>query len=149
MPETLNVVLLVEDDENDIIITKRKIAKSSLVINEIIISRTLKDTISIVHEKKIDLIILDLNLPDSQGIATLDSVLAVYSGIVIVITSIDDELIGVEAIRHGADDYIVKNQLTDRMISQSVYYSIERRKTKQAMCKAQETISKLENIMKP
>jgi two-component system, cell cycle response regulator len=146
MSESFNIILLVEDDDNDIIITKRKIARSSLIINQIIVTQTLKETTELLNKQVIDAVILDLNLPDSFGLDTLISVRKMYDGIIIVLTSIDDELIGVEAIRQGADDYLVKNEITERNLARSIYQSIMRRKINAIKETTKSSITKLQNM---
>lgn len=150
MSDTLKLLLLVEDDDNDIIITKRKIAKSSLpvVIGDILIARTVAETKQIISKqsengKGIDILLLDLNLPDSQGLDTVDAIRPIYDRVLIVLTSVDDEMMGIEAIKRGADDYLVKSQLNEHLLSKSVYYSIERRRM---YGKAEKVITKLDKM---
>ncbi len=147
MSQPLNILLLVEDDENDIIITKRKIVKSNIQINELLITSTLKDTKALLEKKPVDVILLDLNLPDSQGLDTLDEVRSIYTGIIVVLTSIDDELVGIEAIRKGADEYLVKNQISEKLLANSIYHAIERQKRWARVCRVHETLDKIQTMM--
>ncbi len=148
MPQTLNVLLLVEDDENDIIITKRKIAKANLLIKNLLITRTLAETKELIKNQEIDAVLLDLNLPDSAGLDTLDGLRPLFDGIIVVLTSIDDEQVGIESIRRGADEYLVKSQLTDQTLAHAIFYSIERRKRWATLCRVTETLDKLDNALK-
>jgi response regulator of citrate/malate metabolism len=144
----VNVLLLVEDDENDVIIIRRKMARSNVVINNLLTATTLRETKEILLKNSVDVIILDLNLPDSNGLNTLDEVLQIYSGVIIVFTSIDDSNIGVEAINHGADDFLIKNQTDEKDIWRSIYYSMERRKARRKVTRIEEALDKLDNLMK-
>jgi response regulator of citrate/malate metabolism len=144
----VNVLLLVEDDENDVIIIRRKMARSNVTINNLLTATSLKETKEILFKNPVDVIILDLNLPDSNGLNTLDEILKVYSGVIIVFTSIDDSNIGVEAINHGADDFLIKNQTNEKDIWRSIYYSLERRKAKRKVTRIEESLDKLENLIK-
>lgn len=129
MSNSVNMLLLlVEDDDNDVIITKRKIAKSAIKIDQLMVAGTLEESRVLVSHNKFDIVLLDLNLPDSSGINTLIEFKKFYNGITIVLTSIDDEMVGVEAIKSGADDYLVKSNLNESMLSASIFHSIERRK---------------------
>jgi two-component system, NarL family, sensor histidine kinase UhpB len=144
----VNVLLLVEDDENDVIIIRRKMARSNVVINNLLTATTLRETKEILLKNSVDVIILDLNLPDSNGLNTLDEVLQIYSGVIIVFTSIDDSNIGVEAINHGADDFLIKNQTDEKDIWRSIYYSMERRKAYRKVTRIEEALDRLDSLMK-
>lgn len=146
--EQLNMILLVEDDENDIIITKRKIVKSSIEAKNIVVTKTLADTMNFLEKNHPDVVLLDLNLEDSRGLDTLYKIRVYYDGIIVVLTSIDEEVIGINAIRQGADEYLVKNQINEKLISKAIYYSIERRLRQARQFKAYENLDKLENLMK-
>lgn len=147
MAEPINMLLLVEDDDNDIIITRRKISRSAIQINQLLITRTLEETKDALKTHQVDVILLDLNLPDSQGLDTLDAVRTVYEGIVIVLTSIDDELVGIESIRRGADEYLVKNQLHEQLLGKAIYYAIERKKRWARIGEAHEKLDKLSDMV--
>jgi DNA-binding response OmpR family regulator len=142
----INVLLLVEDSEDDIIITQRKIFRSTLKINEFIVAKTLNEAIDVIQHKTVDVVLLDLNLPETQGLDTLVALRKVYNGIVIVVTSIDNEMIGVEAIRQGADDYIVKNTMTEGLLLKSIVYARERRKVKEHLHSIKNKLAQLDNI---
>lgn len=145
--ETINLLLLVEDDENDIIITKRKLNRANLPINELLVTKTLAETKSLLNTHKVDIILLDLNLPDSRGLDTVDSVRAFYNGIIIVLTSIDDELSGINAIRRGADEYLVKSHITDETLKKAIYFSLERQRRWARVSHVEQTIKKLEKAV--
>lgn len=135
MPDTFIVrcLLLVEDSDDDILITQRKLFKSHLKVNEFVVAKSVNDAKQILTNKPVDVVLLDLNMPETRGLDTLDEIRKVYSGVVVVVTSIDDELIGIQAIRHTADDYVVKNNLTEDLLTRSVIYARERRKLKEHM----------------
>jgi DNA-binding response OmpR family regulator len=146
MAQPLNVLLLVEDDDNDIIITKRKIAKANLAINELLITKSLSETKDTLKTKSIDVILLDLNLPDSIGLDTVDGVRNMYDGIIVVLTSIDDEHIGIEAIRHGADEYLVKSQLTEKALHNAIYYGLARKQRQDTLKRVNSTLEMLSSL---
>lgn len=77
----------------------------------------------------LDVIILDMNLPDSSGLDTLKKVLAKACNIpIVVLTGLSDESVGVEAVRQGAQDYIIKGELSGRLLKRSICYAIERKR---------------------
>ena len=74
-----------------------------------------------------DLILLDLGLPDSDGLATLDAVHALAPGApVVVLTGADDEALAIEAVRRGAQDYLVKTEIGTRTLIRGLRYALER-----------------------
>jgi CheY-like chemotaxis protein len=76
-----------------------------------------------------DLILLDLSLPDSHGIATFMRVEALAGDTAIVVLSgLSDETLALEAVRSGAQDYLVKWQMGSRTLSRVLRYALERKK---------------------
>jgi PAS domain S-box-containing protein len=73
-----------------------------------------------------DAVLLDLDLPDSRGFETLAAILAQTRVPVLVLTGLDDESVGLQAIRHGAQDYLVKGRVGDDLLRRSLRYAIER-----------------------
>ncbi|MGH7461033.1 MAG: response regulator, partial [Longimicrobiales bacterium] len=88
-----------------------------------------------VRRESFDLILSDLKLPDSQGLATVRSLqsAAPYCPIVIVAGTVDDD-VAVSVLREGADDYLIRGELSGGALSRAVRHAIERR---QAMVRAE------------
>lgn len=86
-----------------------------------------------------DLILLDLGLPDSFGIDTLKKVLANFPSIpVVIMTGLDDEELGFEAVKMGAQDYLIKGQIDSNLLLRTIRYSIERKKTEEIIREKEE-----------
>lgn len=84
--------------------------------------------------RPVDAILLDLMLPDSNGLATLDRAIAFAPHLpIIVLTGSDNESLGVEAVRKGTQDYLVKGQISLPRLLQTVHHSIERKRLEQAL----------------
>ena len=78
----------------------------------------------------IDAILLDLCLPESTGLSTLQRIRAVHPDIpTIVLTGLDDESIGLRSVQEGAQDYLVKGHIDVNLLTVSIAYAIEREKT--------------------
>ncbi|ELZ06452.1 response regulator receiver protein [Natrialba chahannaoensis JCM 10990] len=74
-----------------------------------------------------DLILLDLNLPDSNRLDTLTSVLEFTHEIpVVILTAMDDTELGQRAVERGAQDFLMKEHVTPRLLGQTVAYAVER-----------------------
>ena len=87
----------------------------------------------------IDVILLDLGLPDSNGLDTLTHVLAKVPHLPIVIfSSLDGEDITLQAIQEGAQDYLVKGQFNGQLLIRSLLYAIERKRIQEALRESEE-----------
>jgi signal transduction histidine kinase len=77
--------------------------------------------------EQVDVVLLDLGLPDSSGLETLQRMLdGGAAAPVVVLTGLDDERVGVEAVDGGVQDYLVKNDLTPRLLQQTLRYAVRR-----------------------
>jgi len=80
----------------------------------------------------IDVVLLDLGLPDSQGLDTLGEVRAqAPAEPIVVLTGLDDEALALQAVRQGAQDYLVKGDLDNKVLWRAVRYAIERKQVLQ------------------
>lgn len=122
-------ILLVEDELSDARILRRLLDTSPDQMYEVIHVQTVKDATRMLSSDSVDLVLLDLSLTDSKGIATVEVVHATDPGVpIVVLTGHDDEDTAVEAIRHGAQDYLVKGRISRTMISRAIKYALERKK---------------------
>ncbi|MEH1967450.1 hybrid sensor histidine kinase/response regulator [Nostoc sp.] len=102
------------------------------------------------RQRRFDLVLLDLSLPDSIGLNTLKEFRAAVPDIpVVVLTGLDDEDLALQALAEGAQDYLVKDQMTIQRLVRAIRYAIERseilnqlreseERTRQALAKEQE-----------
>jgi PAS domain S-box-containing protein len=95
-------------------------------------------------EKNVDVILLDLTLPDSRG---LDTFMKVHTSApeipVIMLTAVDDETVGVQAMHNGAQDYLVKGQVNSLLLARSIRYAIERKVGEEALRESQKRYKSL------
>ena len=121
-------VLLVEDNPGDARFVRELIREApDLSIHHV---DRLADGIAHLAAHKVDVVLLDLGLPDSQGLDTLRAILeSGCTAPVVVLTGQDDEALGQSAVREGAQDYLVKNRVADRALNQAIRYAIERMRT--------------------
>ncbi len=90
-------------------------------------SRTLEEALSRLSNERIDLILLDLNLPDSHGYETFSRVQELQLDIpVILMTATDDEQFALKAIQDGAQDFLVKGEVDAKLLFRAIRYAIER-----------------------
>jgi two-component system CheB/CheR fusion protein len=80
-----------------------------------------------------DVILLDLSLPDSSGLATVERMKAAAPGVpIVVLTGLEDEALALQAVRLGVQDYLVKGQCEGGLAARSVRYAVERRRAEEA-----------------
>jgi signal transduction histidine kinase len=88
-------------------------------------------------------VLLDLTLPDSSGLASLDLLTQYTVGLpIVVLTNTNDEELAVESVRRGAQDYLTKRNVNLEILVRSVRYAIERKQTAEALREANETLER-------
>lgn len=95
----------------------------------------------------IDVVLLDLGLPDSTGIDTLDR-LDVEGIPVLVLTGFPESELGTEAMRHGAQDYLVKGDVSAESVARAIQYALERMRTEQALQDRTDQLETLNQLMR-
>ena len=128
MEQDLITLLLIEDNpgDADLIIEVLDEAQQSTDF-EIVHCEMLADGLSILAQRDIDVILSDLSLPDSQGIATYEELHHRFPHIpVVMLTGLDDENMALQAMQAGAQDYLVKGNVQGEAIARAIRYAIER-----------------------
>ena len=136
MTSNLNI-LMIEDNEDDVIYMKELLSgeeQSAYGAQEYQFQIDSLPTIGEALEyldqgKEVDVIILDLSLPDSKGLAGLGALAArVFEVPVIILTGLNDNEKAVQALQRGAQDYLIKGNISGDLLVRSIRYSIERHK---------------------
>ena len=97
---------------------------------------------------EVDVVLLDLGLPDSQGLDTLAQVVAHHPALpVIVFTGLDDEDIALEAVKTGAQDFLVKGRFDAFLLRRAIRYALERQRAETALRESEERYRTLFNEM--
>ena len=141
--------LLIEDNPDDAMLIQRDLTSSPMVTYSLTHVGRLADGLKILKSIRFDVILLDLGLPDAPaGIKTFEKAYAQASQIpIIVLTGYDDDTIAVESVQKGAQDYIVKGQVTGTMLGRAIRYAIERRKLLVQLERSASEIKKLRGIL--
>ncbi len=126
-------VLVVEDNPGDARLVREHL-KSATDSASIDVVERLGEGLAFLATHDVDVVLLDLGLPDSQGLETLTDLQARFSNLPIVImTSVADEELANEAVRRGAQDYLVKGQVEGGLLRRALAYAIERKQAQEAL----------------
>lgn len=140
-------ILVVEDAPGDLFLIKYYLEELDPEGYEIESVDNLKDAHAKIERSAFDIILLDLHLPDSEGIITLKSTVQKFPNeVYIVLTGLSDEKIGLEAVKNGAQDFLVKGRITSSSLDSSIKFSYERSKLKRAVKIFGESIKVLELV---
>ncbi len=123
-------LLLVEDNPYDARLIAELLAETNSGSFEMACVPCLAAALARLSGEPIDLVLLDLGLPDSIGLDGLGALQQVAPDMpVVVLTGNDDERTAIEAVRAGAQDYLVKGQITGSLMSRVLHYAVERART--------------------
>jgi HD-GYP domain-containing protein (c-di-GMP phosphodiesterase class II)/CheY-like chemotaxis protein len=127
MRETLRV-LVVEDNQGDVDLIREALSETRFVNFQIDSVSRLSEALARLKNTGIDLVLLDLGLPDSRGLETFRRLLEAKPHIpVIILTGNDNEEMAVAAVREGAQDYLIKGLPWGRLLAHSAQHAIERK----------------------
>ncbi len=127
-------VLQIEDNPADARLIRELIAEgSSMGFTWEHVERLTAAT-DLLRVQPFDLVLLDLSLPDSQGLETFNRLQSHAVSIpIVVLTGLDNESLGVQAVRAGAQDYLVKGQLDGERLVRVLRYAVERKRSENAL----------------
>lgn len=120
-------VLLLEDNPGDAFLMKFYLGESTSPVFNVSHAETVKAALDLLAEGSFDIILSDMNLPDSFGVDTIKTILGKFPGnLVIVLTGLTDEDVGLETVRYGAQDFLTKGKFDSKVLISSVMFSFER-----------------------
>jgi len=129
MAEKINIILI-EDNPGDSRLIKEYLKDCGTSVYEVTEFNCLEKIFQNASEIDTDIILLDLSLPDSSGLNTLIKVFSNFpQTAIVVLTGLNNEDLAIEAMRHGAQDYLVKDQIDTVLLSRTIRYAIERKKS--------------------
>ncbi|MFC4447548.1 hybrid sensor histidine kinase/response regulator [Halorussus aquaticus] len=150
-------VLLIEDNPGDARLFEEMLQMKGNILDD---SDNLSPNLSLVHEERledgleqletepVDIVLLDLMLPDSGGEATLDSVLDQTREVpIVLLTGLNDRQFGVDAVQRGAQDYLIKGEIDGELLVRTMRYAIERKKNERELARRTEQLAILNQIL--
>jgi DNA-binding response OmpR family regulator len=123
-------IILVEDNEGDVRLLQEILSEvdNNIELN-LIHAACLGEAVEKLTTPNFDLILLDLMLPDSFGLDTLTRMQGAAPDLpIIVLTGIGDEALAVQAVQSGAQDYLIKGEISSRLLIRSIRYAIARQR---------------------
>jgi signal transduction histidine kinase len=136
-------VLLIEDELLRVPLIQQMLARSDDPVFNPVHRETLQGGLDRLHQGGIDLVLLDLSLPDSDGFGTFMRMHGAAPEMpIIVLTGRDDEALALETVKRGAQDYLVKDDVTHRWLIRSMRYALERNRAQQELKRARDELEK-------
>lgn len=147
-------VLLIEDNPGDVrlisvMLADADAARSAISTIELVHADRLSTGLKRLSEGGIDVILLDLSLPESQGLDTLGKVHAQAPDVpMVVLTGLNDVMMAIKAVREGAQDYLIKEQVDGNLLVRSMWYAIERHRIIAELKRTEEELQQYVNELK-
>jgi len=124
-------VLAIEDDPLYADLIRHLLRRDRVATYELCWVTSLADALAVIDGEVVDVVLADLHLPDSAGVETVSRLLERGGDIpVVVLTGVDDDHVGSEAVRLGAQDYLVKQDVRGGILGRVLRYAIERKAVK-------------------
>ena len=131
--ETIQV-LLVEDSPTDALIVREElteVAGDTFAVTEV---DRLSDALRLLREMRFGMVLLDLSLPDSDGFETFTRMRDAAADVpIVVLSGRTDEVLAVRAVQAGAQDYLVKGHMEERVMVRAIRHAVERQRSEEAL----------------
>jgi signal transduction histidine kinase len=133
-------ILLIEDNPGDARLVQ-EVLKEPGGDFTISVAEKLGLGLEFLLSQEVDVLLLDLGLPDSRGLETLTKVRSKFPSLpVVIMTGSGDEALGVQAVQLGAQDYLVKGQADSGLLRRALLYAIERKRADEALRRAKDEL---------
>jgi signal transduction histidine kinase len=142
-------VLLVEDSPSDAQLLQESLAAAGIAGFDFTCVECWSEAAACLHRQPFDVLLLDLSLPDITGRKTFLRARAEAPHLpIVVLTGQVNEAIGLEAVRHGIQDYLVKGQADARQTVRAIRYAIERKQTEEALKRTEAALRESERQLR-
>jgi diguanylate cyclase (GGDEF)-like protein/PAS domain S-box-containing protein len=132
--KSIKILLLVEDNPGDARLLREMFNELGLHRTDLTRVECMSDAEKHLSEHAVDIIVLDLGLPDAQGLGAVRRAHTAAPHVpLVVLTGLDDESLAAEALQEGAQDYLIKGQIDARGLLRALRYAIERKTMEEAL----------------
>ncbi|MCB9991140.1 MAG: GGDEF domain-containing response regulator [Rhodospirillales bacterium] len=121
-------MLLIEDSEGDAFIIKRYLSRVEGITLALHHATCLKDGLQLLMERQFDIVLLDMNLPDSERIETVQGIVNATDAAIVVLTSQPDDKLALSAFKAGIQDFIAKDKIDGTELIKVMNFALERQK---------------------
>lgn len=129
MTPSTTKILLVEDNPGDARLLQEAFKEISKMSFQFVFCQTLQQALENLANDRPDVCLLDLGLPDAQGLQAVQSIHGVRPDLpIVVLTVLNDEGVALESLRRGAQDYLVKGKIDSSLLWRSLRYAMERQR---------------------
>jgi signal transduction histidine kinase len=147
MSEKTIRILLVEDNPGDARLIREMLNEPGSCKYDLTHLESMKKAVTHLVANAVDIVLLDLGLPDANGLGAVQQAHAVATAVpIVVMTGLDDELLAAQALHEGAQDYLIKGQVEPHAFLRSLRYAIERQRMQAELIKASEELKKLDEM---
>ncbi|MFM9021167.1 MAG: response regulator, partial [Sediminibacterium sp.] len=137
-------IMIVEDNPGDLYLLEESLALTGLQVARIYKARSVQEAVRLLSEYYINMILLDLSLPDSTGFDSFVHISEYAAGIpIIVLTGLADMELALETMANGAQDYLIKGEYDERLLLKSIQYSVERNRILESLRESNESYRNL------
>src|SRR3954470_2054773 len=127
-------VLLVEDNPTDALIVREELAHAPDVRFAMMHVSTARAAVAKLKESRCDVVLLDLGLPDSDGLQAFETLHRIAPKVpILILSGRADEDLAIRAVHAGAEDYLVKGRADESGLARAIRYAIERSRAKAAL----------------
>lgn len=134
-------ILLIEDNLAEARLLQEILKQAKFKHFSLVHVKRLREALDRLAEDYFDVILLDLTLPDSQGLGSIAPLNKLAPSLpIVVLTNMNDDELAIEAVRQGAQDYLVKRQVNGELLARSLCYAIERKQASESLRKVNETL---------
>ncbi len=124
------ITTIIEDNPGDLLILRTQLKAAGWPLKNTHDISTLAEAVENLKSNKPSVILIDLNLPDSNGLETFLTIQGIAPEVpIIILSGIDDTDLSIQAVQAGAQDFLVKGEFEDKLLLKTILYSIERKKT--------------------
>ncbi|MFA9414970.1 bacterio-opsin activator domain-containing protein [Natrinema sp. HArc-T2] len=151
-------VLLIEDNPGDARLIQEMLHGTEELVKRVGAAETvdqtpelshktsLEDGLETISSERTDVILLDLNLSDSEGLSTLETVHEASETPIVVLTGLRDQQVGIKAIQRGAQDFLVKDEVTSELLIRTIHHAIERARQQRKRRQQREQLAALNRL---
>jgi len=137
-------ILLVEDNPGDVELLRLMLMEMDSVSFRVDAVPRLSNALAWLAEKEVDVVLVDLGLPDSNGLDTFIRLRDAAPDLpIIILTGNTDQNAAVMSVREGAQDYLIKGQITENLIVRAIRYALERKRAEKELKKSEEFVTSI------